>query len=322
LIRLIAELALVVVLLIAKFSVAHAQIPAGDQIGYQSPALSGRCLATDLKPATTSIRILSGGSAALNGVAIIALNLSRDVCVSLNTPPGSVQLAFQAYGSGCAAIYYMVWQPHSRDPWFYWLEPADAHALMCTADTLATSSTIDVPASANTGTGTETAGISLTTRNYLDHIYSIVCDDFSDKELQNWTGPADSDLVFSGNRSWGGQPKSLPCYIAERRLKLPGATGTESGKLGSSANWVQFIAALKTLQAPVARAEGDVAGISLTKYAATPYADLATTFTANGQTGFCSDCDPPSNPPKACASKGAKTGAYVHRLNGKTYCTY
>jgi hypothetical protein len=321
LIRLLAGLALVLVLFLAKISAARAQIPAGDQIGYQSPALSGRCLATDLKPGTTSIRVLSGGSAALNGVAIIALNLSRDVCVSLNTPPGAVQVATQRYGHGCAALYYMVWQQHSRDPWFYWLEPADAHALMCTADTLATTSTLDA-ATSSTGTGTETAGVSLTTKGYLDHIYSIVCDDFSGKELQKWTGPADSGLVFSGNRSWGGQPTAMPCYIAERRLKLPGATGAESGKLGSSANWVEFIAALKTLQAPVARAEGDVAGISLTKYAATPYADLATTFTDDGQTGYCSDCDPPRNPPRPCTSKGAKTGAYVHRLNGKNYCTY
>jgi hypothetical protein len=321
LIRLIARLALVLVLFLAKISVALAQIPAGDQIGYQSPALSGRCLATDLKPATTSIRILSGGSAALNGVAIIALNLSRDVCVSLNTPPGAVQVATQRYGAGCAALYYMVWQQHSRDPWFYWLEPADAHALMCTADTLATTSTLDAVI-ANTGTGTETAGISLTTKDYLDHIYSIVCDDFSGKELQNWTGPADSGLVFSGNRSWGGQPIAMPCYIAERRLKIPNATGAESGSLDRSSNWVEFIAALKTLQAPVARAEGDVAGISLTKYAATPYADLAATLIADGQTGFCSDCDPPRNPPRPCTSAGRKTGAYVHRLNGTNYCTY
>ena len=99
----------------------------------------------------------------MNGIAIIALNLSRNACVSLNTPPGSVQLAFQAYGSGCAAIYYMVWQPHSRDPWLYWLGPADAHALMCTADTLSTTLPTDAAPTAKVGSGTETSGISLTT---------------------------------------------------------------------------------------------------------------------------------------------------------------
>ena len=136
-----------------------------------------------------------------------------------------------------------------------------------------------------------------------------------------WTGPT---RIWSSarNRTWGGQPSALPCYIAERRQKLPDATGTEAGILSTSVNWVEFITAFRTLQAPVPRAVGDVGGISATKYAPTMYSNLTATFTINGQTGFCSDCDPPSNPPKACTSAGRKTGAYVHRLNGTNYCTY
>jgi hypothetical protein len=319
--RPVPKWALVTALLLGNISVCLAQIPAGDDIGYQNGAVSGRCVASDLVVGGTSIRILNSSSAVMNGIAIIALNLSRNACVSLNTPPGSVQLAFQAYGSGCAAIYYMVWQPHSRDPWLYWLGPADAHALMCTADTLSTTSPTDAAPTANVGSGTETTGKSLTTTAYLDHIYSIVCDDFSGTQAQKWAGPADSDLVFSANRTWGGQPVALPCYIAERRLKLPASTGTEAANLSTSVNWVEFIAAFRTFQPPVPRAEGDVAGI-LTKYAPTMYGNLAATFTLDGQTGFCSDCDPPSNPPKPCTSGGRKTGAYVHRLNGTNYCTY
>jgi hypothetical protein len=312
----------VATLLLGNISICLAQIPAGDDIGYQNGAASGRCVASDLVVGGTSIRILNSGSAVMNGIAIIALNLSRNACVSLNTPPGSVQLAIQAYGSGCAAIYYMVWQPRSRDPWLYWLGPADAHALMCTADTLSTTSPTDAAPTAKVGNRTETTGISLTTTAYLDHIYSIVCDDFSGTQAQKWTGPADSDLVFSANRRWGGQPISLPCYISERRQKLPDATGTEAGTLSTSANWIEFISAFKTLQTPVPRAQGDIAGISATKYAPTTYANLTATFTINGQTGFCSDCDPPSSPPKACTSSGPRTGAYVHRLNETNYCTY
>ena len=321
-IRLIQGCALVTALLFGHISITWAQIPAGDDIGYQNGAVSGRCVASDLVHGGTSIRILNGGSGVMNGIAIIALNLSRNACVSLNTPPGSVQLAIQAYGSGCAAIYYMVWQPHTRDPWLYWLGPADAHALMCTADTLSTISPIDAAPTVKVGNGTETTGKSLTTTAYLDHIYSIVCDDFSGTQVQKWTGPTDSDLVFSANRTWGGQPIALPCYIAERRLKLPSATGTEAGTLSTSVNWVEFIAAFRTLQPPVPRAVGDVGGISATKYAPTRYVDLTATFKIDGQTGYCEDCDPPSNPPKACTRTGAKTGAYVHRLNGKNYCTY
>ena len=321
-IRLLAGFAAAIALQLCSPSVSLAQIPAGDDIGYRNAAVSGRCVGSDLVAGGTSIRVSNYGSAGNNGVAIIALNLSRNECVSLNTPPGAVQIAAQAYGSGCAALYYMVWRPSLRDPWFYWLRPADAHALMCTADTLSTIPPTDTEPTAYTGKGQGTRGVGLTTRSYLDHIYSIVCDDFSGKQVQTWVGPDDSDSVFSANRLWDGQPVALPCYIAERRMKQPGSTGTEPATLSTSANWVEFIAAFKTLQAPVARAEGDVAGISLTKYAATPYADLAATFTADGQTGFCSDCDPPRNPPRPCTSKGAKTGAYVHRLNGKNYCTY
>jgi hypothetical protein len=320
--RLRAGSVAIVALLLCTLKAANAQIPAGGDIGYRNGAVSGRCIGTDLQHDETSIRIYNGGTGAVNGVAIIALNFSRDVCVSLNGPAGAVQIATQRYGAGCAALYYFVWHDHSRDPWFYWLEPSDAHALMCTADSLAITSVVDVPTTANTGAGTATAGISLTTQRYLDHIYSIVCDDSAGKQLQEWTAPDDSGLVFSSNRAWGGQPIGLPCYIAERRLKLPGATGTESSTLSTSANWVEFIAPLKTLQAPVARQEGDVAGIALTKYAGTTYANLDKTFTADGQTGFCSDCDPPSSTPKVCTSKRAKTGAFVHRLNGKNYCTY
>jgi hypothetical protein len=322
LIRLWAGLAVTVVLLVCTRDISRAQIPAGGDIGFTNGAVSGRCVATDQKTGVTSLRVLNGGSAALNGVAIIALNLSSDVCVSLNTPPGAVQVATRRYGAGCAALYYLVWKEHMRDPWFYWLGPADAHALMCTADTLATTSTLDGFATANTGTGTETAGVSLMTKGYLDHVYSIVCDDFDGKELQKWSGPDDSGLVFSANRLWSGQPAGLPCYISERRLKLPGSTGTESAKLSTSSNWVEFIAAFRTLQAPVPRQEGDVAGIALTKYAGTLFADLAKTFTADGQTGYCSDCDPPHTPPRACTSKATRTGAYVHRLHGVNYCTY
>ena len=132
-----------------------------------------------------------------------------------------MQIATQAYGAGCAALYYMVWKEHLRDPWLYWLGPADAHALMCTADTLSTTSPLDVPPTANAGRGTATAGDSLTTQGYLDHVYSVVCDDFSGTTAQKWIGPADSDLVFSANRSWGGQPVALPCYIANVGRNFP-----------------------------------------------------------------------------------------------------
>lgn len=41
----------------------------------------------------------------------------------------------------------------------------------------------------------------------------------------------------------------------------------------------------------------------------------------NGASFYCPDCDPPANPPIACTSSGAKTGAWVHGLNGAWICT-
>jgi hypothetical protein len=42
----------------------------------------------------------------------------------------------------------------------------------------------------------------------------------------------------------------------------------------------------------------------------------------NGAMAYCSDCDPPANPPVACASAGAKTGAMASRINGAWVCHY
>jgi hypothetical protein len=302
--------------------VASAQIPAGDDIGYGTANASGRCVGMGLERHATSATLNNNGTRFGNGIAIMALNLSANACASLNTPIGTVKIKTQAYGSGCAALYYLIWKHDSIDPTFVWSGSSDAHGFMCTADSLATTSPIDATTTANTGNGIGTTGISLTTTAYLDHVYSIVCDDYTGSPAQTWGGPADSDVVFSDNQTWDGRPAALPCYIAERRLKLPAATGIEATTLSSSANWVEFITDFRTLQPPVPRAEGDVAGISLTKYAPTIYTDLTAVFTINGQTGFCSDCDPPSIPPKACTSEGAKTGAFVHRLSGTNYCTY
>jgi hypothetical protein len=318
--KLFQAFAIVAALLLSK--VASAQIAAGDDIGYANGNTSGRCIGVGLSRRATAATLNNNATEFTNGIAIMALNLSANVCASLNTPNGTVKIKTQAYGSGCAALYYLIWKRGSVDPTFMWSGPSDAHGFICTADTLATTSPIDATTTANTGTGNATIGISLTTNAYLDHIYSVVCDDFTGTPAQTWSGPADSDVVFSDNLTWDSLPSALPCYIAERRLKLPSATGTEATTLSSSVNWVEFITDFRTLQAPVPRAEGDVAGISLTKYAPTMYVNLTASFTINGQTGFCSDCDPPSNPPKACTSAGAKTGAYVHRLDGTNYCTY
>ncbi len=48
------------------------------------------------------------------------------------------------------------------------------------------------------------------------------------------------------------------------------------------------------------------------------FADLPAVI--NGAKRYCVDCDPPANPPVACTSAGAKTGAWAHGLNGAWVC--
>jgi hypothetical protein len=40
----------------------------------------------------------------------------------------------------------------------------------------------------------------------------------------------------------------------------------------------------------------------------------------NGASFYCPDCDPPANPPTACTSSGAKSGAWVHGINSTWIC--
>jgi hypothetical protein len=49
------------------------------------------------------------------------------------------------------------------------------------------------------------------------------------------------------------------------------------------------------------------------------FADLPGSVT-NGVRRYCIDCDPPTNPPVACTSSGAKTGAWINGLNNVWLC--
>jgi hypothetical protein len=51
----------------------------------------------------------------------------------------------------------------------------------------------------------------------------------------------------------------------------------------------------------------------------TNYANLPATAT-NGQRWYCTNCDPPANPPVTCTSAGAKTGAFADGVNGAWLC--
>ena len=40
----------------------------------------------------------------------------------------------------------------------------------------------------------------------------------------------------------------------------------------------------------------------------------------NGARQYCSNCDPPANPPTKCTSSGTRTGAFADGLNGVWVC--
>ncbi|HKV56360.1 MAG TPA: glycosyl hydrolase family 28-related protein [Candidatus Binataceae bacterium] len=72
--------------------------------------------------------------------------------------------------------------------------------------------------------------------------------------------------------------------------------------------------------APLRNTTGDVSGGVLLSTGVT-FANLPTT-PVNGARIFCSDCDPPTNPPVACTHSGARSGAFADGLNGSWICAY
>lgn len=100
---------------------------------------------------------------------------------------------------------------------------------------------------------------------------------------------------------------------------LSGKTGTCINQTWSSQLGVQ-ISNNQCLNAaqPIGN---NAAAVRIVDSNATAFAKLPTAA-ADGSTMYCSDCDPPANPPTTCASAGAKTGARASRINGAWVCAY
>lgn len=52
------------------------------------------------------------------------------------------------------------------------------------------------------------------------------------------------------------------------------------------------------------------------------FINIGTVLTANGQMGYCSDCDPATAIDQTCTSAGAKTGNLAMRINGVNKCAF
>ncbi|HLW69468.1 MAG TPA: hypothetical protein VKS22_02485 [Candidatus Binataceae bacterium] len=66
---------------------------------------------------------------------------------------------------------------------------------------------------------------------------------------------------------------------------------------------------------------GNVAVASTLIVNGSTFANLPATAINGGRT-WCSNCDPPTNPPSACTSSGAKTGAFADGVNNQWICAF
>ncbi len=71
--------------------------------------------------------------------------------------------------------------------------------------------------------------------------------------------------------------------------------------------------------APTRNTTGDVAYGSMLVSVGMPYAKIPASV-VNGGRFYCTDCDPPANPPAPCTHIGAKTGSWVDGVNSQWLC--
>lgn len=71
--------------------------------------------------------------------------------------------------------------------------------------------------------------------------------------------------------------------------------------------------------APARNTTGDLAYGSILVSVGMPYAKIPAAV-VNGGRFYCTDCDPPANPPAACTHIGAKTGSWVDGVNNQWLC--
>ena len=115
-----------------------------------------------------------------------------------------------------------------------------------------------------------------------------------------WTG-------LTNCASWDVLKGSLTASIA---TALPASTTSYNDIGGTTSVYTP----------PARNTTGDVTyGTVLTSTGMT-YANLPSP-TVSGGRFYCSDCDPPANPPVACTHTGAKTGAFADGVNGVWLCT-
>jgi hypothetical protein len=102
-------------------------------------------------------------------------------------------------------------------------------------------------------------------------------------------------------------------------LKGNTVTSLTTGVNGSASSFSDIGQATASYTAPVRNNTGDINYGSILVSAGMTFSKLPGTV-VNGGRFYCTDCDPPANPPVTCTHAGAKTGSWVDGLNGQWLC--
>ena len=102
-------------------------------------------------------------------------------------------------------------------------------------------------------------------------------------------------------------------------LKANTATSLTTGLVGTVTSFNDIGQTTASYAAPVRNSTGDISYGSILVSAGMTFAKLPGTV-VNGGRFYCTDCDPPANPPVTCTHAGAKTGSWVDGLNNQWLC--
>jgi hypothetical protein len=194
-----------------------------------------------------------------SGTAAIGLTFGANVCGSLNTPTNWIKLGCQTFGStSAAAVFYQGGNAGNSTPTFTWTGSTTVNGgEIVVAGTLMTSQ-LDLASAPNTGAATTSmTATGVTTTAVLDHIIAWYFTDNSASGV-TFTPPADMGLTVSLNQTAFNAFNVNEQFVTEKRQKVAGATGNETGTASSSSDYAAFLMAFKTLTPPVARTIGDV----------------------------------------------------------------
>jgi len=154
--------------------------------------------------------------------------------------------------------------------------------------------------------------------------YYVVCRDYnggttyvSNASNTVANGPATLNASNYIQVTWTGNSNCASWDV----LKGTASTAIATALAGRSVSFNDQGQATSGYTPPLRNTTGDVTAGTMFVSTGSNFASIPGTV-ANGGHFYCSDCDPPANPPVACTSSGAKTGAMVYGVHNQWICAY